>query len=667
MRQSIRFIILSLFLLTVISTEGRSEDWPMWRHDAGRSAASSEQLSSSLSLRWTRQLVAPQMAWPEDPRIHFDATPEPISTGSLVFIASSANDSVTALDLNTGVVRWKVFADGPVRFAPVVAHQQVYFGADDGFIYCVEAESGTLLWRKSARPAERKAIGSERVISVWPIRGGPVLYNGQIYFTSGVWPFEGVLLYEFPVTANQQHAPSFQSRTLNSLTPQGYTVAAGGRLYLPCGRGISACLDLESEKMLSLSYSGKTDYHVTALGDFIFHGDRVYNVAEKRTLNSEIHRPVNGSDGLVGTKNDDVIGLDVKNPTFVDVVDRKGKKQRVQILPVAWKMTRAELAKAVSETSADWKIHLQAGSRYYGHIGKQIFALEPAADSPTAQVSWHATIDSPARSMIAANGRLIVVSQSNRLYCFMTREAGVKNHVLETTALATPPADGPWAALAKQVVAETTDLEAYCLVAGIGNGELVDQLLAQTRLRLVVVDPSAEKVAALRDRCDKAGLYGTRLAAQAGELGTAELPVYFASVIVAGEPFRGDLGALYRSLRPYGGSAYLPTNQGVHQLIAGIVEAGGLPEAKLKWESGITRITRAGALAGSSNWTHEYGDAANSLTSSDELVKAPLGGALVWWTGRGWRAVLQPPLLGPEHGGHRRADVHRGTPGVCRH
>ena len=98
MRQSIRLTIVSLFLLTIISAEGRSEDWPMWRHDAGRSAASSEQLSSSLSLRWTRQLVAPQMAWPEDPRIHFDAVAEPISAGGLVFLASSTTDSVTAID-----------------------------------------------------------------------------------------------------------------------------------------------------------------------------------------------------------------------------------------------------------------------------------------------------------------------------------------------------------------------------------------------------------------------------------------------------------------------------------------------------------------------------------------------------------------------------------------
>ena len=634
MRQSIRLTVLSLCLLSIIASEVRTEDWPMWRHDAGHSGASAEQLPESLLPQWTRQLVAQQMAWPEDPRIHFDAVPQPISAGGLVFVGSSTTDSVTAFDSATGAVRWKFFADGPVRFAPLVAHQQVYFGADDGFIYCLDAGSGKQLWREAARPAERKAIGSERVISVWPIRGGPVLYNDRIYFTAGVWPFEGVLLYDFEVAANQQKAPNFHSRTLNSMTPQGYATAAGGRLYLPCGRGISACFDIDTGKILPLSYDsrGKTDYHVTALGDFIFHGDLVVNVAERRTLRSTVQRPVNGPEGVVGTAKDDVVGLNVKNPTFVEVVDRKGNKQKVQILPVAWKISRAQLAEAVSaETSADWKIHLQAGSRYYGHIGRQLFAIEPGAEGQAVRVSWHATIDSPARTMIAANGRLIVVSDSNKLYCFAAGNTDIKDYPLQAQALAASPKEGRWAELAKQIVAENADLGAYCLVAGIGSGELVDQLLTHTSLRLFVIDSSDKKVTALRTRCEAAGLYGTRLAAQVGDLDTADLPVYFASIIVAEEPFQGDIGTLYRSLRPYGGKAYLPGSQEAHEQVTKIVEAGGLPESKLKRDAGITRITRAGALTGSANWTHEYGDAANSLTSADELVKAPLG--VLWFGG----------------------------------
>ena len=38
--------LASLLLLTGLA---RSEDWPMWRHDAGRSSATSEQLPASLS------------------------------------------------------------------------------------------------------------------------------------------------------------------------------------------------------------------------------------------------------------------------------------------------------------------------------------------------------------------------------------------------------------------------------------------------------------------------------------------------------------------------------------------------------------------------------------------------------------------------------------------
>jgi len=626
-------LLTIVLLLTTSGSLATAEDWPMWRHDAGRSAASAEQLPAQLSLQWSRQLVAPSMAWPEDPRIHFDAAPEPISAGGLIFVGSSTTDSVTAFNAVTGDVRWQVHADGPVRFAPLVADGQVYFGADDGFIYCVTADTGKLQWRQAARPADRKVIGSERVISVWPVRGGPVLVNGQIYFTVGVWPFEGVLLYNFTTAANQQTPPPFKSRTLTSLTPQGYLAAAGKRLYIPTGRGTSACLDLEAGEFLSLSYSsrGKTDYHVTALGDFIFHGDVIYDVPNKRTLAGEVHRPINGTSGVAGTLGDNLIGLDSQNPKVVEVIDRKGNAQQRLVMPPAWKLSRADLAKAVSESSADWKIHLQAGTLVYGHIGKQLFAIQPgSAETPTT-VSWHATIDSAARSMIAANGRLIVVSATNRIYCFADGEIEPRHLPESHKQLAIAGQQDVWAQLAARVIAENPDPEAYCLVTSIGSGELIRQLLRRSTYRLLVVDADAEQVARLRQQTSAAGLYGTRIAIQHGELSSASLPPYFASVIVSEHAIPGDARSVYRSLRPYGGNAYLPADNGAFEQLQAQHQAGQLPGAEFQRSGNLVRITRSGALAGSSNWTHEYGDAANSLTSADELVKAPFG--VLWFGG----------------------------------
>ncbi|MFP6575683.1 MAG: PQQ-binding-like beta-propeller repeat protein, partial [Pirellulaceae bacterium] len=573
---------MALASLLLLAGLARSEDWPMWRHDAGRSSATSEQLPAGLSLQWSRQLVEPRMAWPEDPRIHFDATVEPVYAGGLVFVPSSTTDSVTALDAVSGSVRWKFFADGPVRFAPVIAHGQVYFGADDGFIYCLAAATGKMQWRQAARPSNRQAIGSERVISVWPVRGGPVLAAGKIYFTAGVWPFEGVLLYDFAVAPNQQQPPVFRSRALNSLTPEGYAVASAGRLYLPCGRALAACFDLKTGQSVKLSYDsrGKTDYHVTAVGEFIFHGDRIYQVAEKRLLQTAVHRPVTGPEGVAGTLNNDLVGLNVKKPALVEVVDRKGKTQKVHVLPLSWRMKRADLAKIVGASSSDWKIHLQAGSRLYGHMGKQVFAIEPTGTDETAKVSWHVEIDSPARTMIAGDGRLIVVSESSKLYCFAAGDAQVRNHPLGKKPLAKAAPTGRWAELAKQIVTDNSDLQAYCLVPGIGSGKLIDQLLQRTELHLLVIDSSAEKVAALRRRCDAAGLYGQRLVARVGNVDTAQLPAYYANVIVSEVPMQGDVGVLYRSLRPYGGNAYLVNSDAAQ--ISRIVEAGGLSKAKLK-------------------------------------------------------------------------------------
>ena len=54
---------------------------------------------------------------------------------------------------------------------------------------------GTLRWRFRAVPSARKILGNERLISVWAVRGGPVLVDGILYFAAGVWPFEGIFIY----------------------------------------------------------------------------------------------------------------------------------------------------------------------------------------------------------------------------------------------------------------------------------------------------------------------------------------------------------------------------------------------------------------------------------------------------------------------------------------
>ena len=166
-----------LAALSCLISAGRafSSDWPMWRHGLERNGVAVEPLPETLNLHWSRQLAEPKPAWPNEPRLHFDASYEPVAVGKQLFVGSMIDGSLAAFDIETGVLNWRFYSDGPVRLAPVVADGHAYFGSDDGLLYCLDAESGKFLWKLSGAPAERgqrRHLGNGRLISFWPVRGG---------------------------------------------------------------------------------------------------------------------------------------------------------------------------------------------------------------------------------------------------------------------------------------------------------------------------------------------------------------------------------------------------------------------------------------------------------------------------------------------------------------
>ena len=146
------------------------------------------------------------------------------------------------------------------------------------------------------------------------------------------------------------------------------------------------------------------------------------------------------------------------------------------------------------------------------------------------------------------------------------------------------------------------------------------------------------------------------MAVRVGELKTLGLPPYMASLVVCenisaagwngGRPF---IEQLSRVLRPYGGSACLGAEPAEHERIVQLVHAANLPGVNVRREGNSTILSRPGGLADTADWEHEYGDPANTLTSQDKLVKAPLG---VLWFG------------GPASHGDLFYDRHRWPPGL---
>src|SRR5438046_513528 len=113
MRLRLAAALACLWLLPILS---HAADWPTYRHDATRSAATAQSLPPKLHLQWMRELPPLKPAWPDQPKAQLDSVYEPIVLGHMLFVPSSRTDSVTAYDTRSGVETWRFHAQGPVRY-----------------------------------------------------------------------------------------------------------------------------------------------------------------------------------------------------------------------------------------------------------------------------------------------------------------------------------------------------------------------------------------------------------------------------------------------------------------------------------------------------------------------------------------------------------------------
>jgi len=646
----VQIVLFSSFVTLVVA-----DDWPTWRRDARRSAATSEELATNLHLQWWRQYPLQKPAWPEDVRLYFDASYEPIVMGRKVFLSSSRSDSVTALDVDNGKEVWRFFAAGPIRFAPIASEGRIYFGADDGFFYCLDVAQGRLVWKRQVAPTRRRVLGNERLISLWPVRGGPVLDGETIYFTAGVWPFEGTFLYALnketgepvSVMGGQGVDASLLDLTVTTLkdkTPQGYLAMNESKLLIPCGRSVAVCLDRMSGDFVNFSYStsSTTNYHVCTSGTWLFHGTISFDMAAKQTAPVSTWRPVLTDEVMYFAQAGNVVAYDLTKR--VNSKDRRGELVEKAELERLWSHA-VEVIEDVSREGPEYeewiksnplRIHIKAGNRLYGHQQNTIFAVDlPESDLQTPSVAWKQLIDGTVSSMIAANGNLYVVTREGGIYCFGPKKVAPLTHPwrpLENELVV----DG-WEDRASSLLEQTDMRDGYCLFLGVGSGRLVEELARQSNLRIIAVDSDKKTIDTLRRHFDALGFYGSRISLHVGDPMEFDLPPYMANLVIArdweqDEDRQGEfVKKVFEVLRPYGGIALFASADDGRKEVLQRLAASDLSNAKLDELSEFIVLRRIGALNGSADWTHEYGDPSNTLMSLDDRVKAPLG--VLWFGG----------------------------------
>ncbi len=632
----------------LVAGVGRCEDWPTWRHDANRSAATPEELRSSLHLAWVRELPVPRPAWPGEPRAAFDAVHEPVAAGRTLFLGLNCTDRVIALDTRTGQERWSFYAGGPVRFAPLVWEGRVYFPCDDGNLYCLRAEDGSLAWRFRAAPQERRVLGNGRLISTWPARGAPVIVDDVLYFGAGIFPFMGTFLYALDprsgevIWSNDGIGPYYNpqephgSGSFGGVAPQGYLAAAGDRLVVPCGRARAALFDRGSGT-LQPYYTGWKGGHCFVAGTdrFFFMGPMLFGLEEgllgfslaDRWYSECLDLPVL-ADTTAYVVGKEGIAAYALGPVEIPVEHSREWKRdyEYKLLGSGEKLRPLPL----DPTPAAERIWLKAGQRLFAGGSGELLAIDlPAGDGPL-RIGWQASVDGEIGSVIAADGRLFVSTREGHLYCYGPDEMAPKRHPRTVEPVVV------WDEVdraARAILEASGTTEGFALVLGPATEEFLAALAQRSDLHVIAVDPDERRADAIRRRLDGAGLYGERIEVHVGRPADFAFPPYLADLVVcaADGGSMPDAEALFRVLRPYGGVACLELSEAGHRHFASQVADLDLSGAEVRREGACTLLTRAGALPGAGDWTHEGADAGNTLTSNDSLVRVPLG--LLWFGG----------------------------------
>jgi len=659
---SLRPARILLLILAFLSCPALAGDWPTWRYDCTRSGATPDALPASLKVQWSLRLPAPRPAWPASQyKLQFDASYEPVVAGKRLFVGSMVNDSVTAYETETGKQVWRFYADGPVRFAPCVAGDKLYFVSDDGCLYCLDAAGGKLLWKKRGGPDERKVIGNDRLTSMWPARGGPAIRDGKVYWAAGIWPFMGTFIYCTDAatgktvwcnsgsgsryTTQQHSAPSFAG-----VAPQGYLAVTSDTLLVAGGRTVPAAYDRATGAYRYFHVASREfgkdagGYNVWATDQLFFNRNATYMLHDGSGVEASAPAVIDGETAYLLRSGKLILRSLKLTMRQVIVKDKRGKIRKVK--KPAWTSQRElPVGDAVS------RLYLKAGANLYGTDKNG--AVVALAVGTSTRATWRGRVDGTVTTMLAADDKLFVVTKEGQLVCFGARPGGEvaapRRPVPARTATAGPLIDS--------ILDVAGTSGGTCVLFGMPDRTFLAEMVRKSEFHLVVIEPDAAKVDATRRMIDAAGWYGTRVSVLPGDPASYPLPPYLAGAVITDRLPDGAaktplIRAAFQALRPYGGAfCFFEPRAEKKAALQTFISALGLPGATLTArDNGLVVLHRNGPLPGSAPWTHQYADAGNSVVSRDRLVKAPLG--LLWFGGPSNDKIL------PRHG-------HGPTPQVA--
>lgn len=683
------FVLVAVVVWCLDSTALRAQDWPTYRHDAARTGSTTAVVQPANAARWTYRAAAPpRMAWSSAEGrvienhlighlVKYDDAIHPVVVGQRMYFGSSVDHHLHCLDLATGAEIWTFATGGPIRLAPTVSQNRVYFGSDDGIAWCVSADDGQLIWKQQAGPAGDWLLARGEMISRWPVRTSVLVDQGVAWFGAGIFPHEDVYLYAVDAADGKilwrQDNISVQDAGRNDLSPQGYLLASADRLFVPSGRSLPAAFDRRTGELIhKRTHSWRTTAGGVVGGvQALLADDQIYASGPHHWLAMTESAGDVGFGWFAGRQI--VVQAEQAYVATGEVVARLDRlkyavnsRRRHELEMLVYDVSRRlsgagdqadELRRQISEAQkellaiadvgVDWQIPLKdeaclmtSGDMVFVGGHNRVTGL--AKD--TGKQLWQAEVDGDARGLVLAAGHLLVSTSAGLIYAFPAADAPAV-----TVAEAKPPEENPWPAddltaiyerAAEEILQQLGSRRGFCLIAGNGEGRLAFELAKRSDLQIYAVDADADQVQKARQRLSQTGLYGRRIVVHQADPAAIPYSNYFANLVTSDSFLKtGQLPPhpelLTRHVKPLGGRMILGRPSGstatppdFSSVLSWFDQTGLQKQSSLNSSDNWNTLTR-GALPGAGNWSHQYGSPSNTAVSTDTRVKTDLG--VLWY------------------------------------
>lgn len=438
-----------MFLISLITATAMTPDsstWPTWGGDAARSHVSDVPPPDNPVQAWRRD-VGVNPAWPgparrdaynkvEDlkSRLRFDDAPQTVIVDGVVIVGSSRDDTVEAIDIETGTPRWTFWTEGPVRFSPTIRGDTVFAGSDDGHLYALDRHTGEELWRVRPGPLDRRVAGNGRIVSTWPIRTGPIVIEGSVYTTAGIFPPEGVWVAAYDADTG---ASQWSVRHVD-LPAQGYLVGSPERLYVPASRDRPVILDrADGSRLGQLDGQGGTWVLLTGdgvvygpgkqgtLGDHGHDGDQLATFQGLRMVVADGRSYLLDADALSALDRDRYRSLALRRRDLRN--ERQGLDDAIKAGDGEADARAGQIAAELDEIAAEmrdcllWRVEarhphalLLAGGVLVAGGDDEIAAFSMSDGSRL----WTRPVDGAAKGLAVVDGALVVSTDRGHVHCF---------------------------------------------------------------------------------------------------------------------------------------------------------------------------------------------------------------------------------------------------------